>query len=207
MENSQAYKYLVEQIEATGSKKCDGYYPGIMEEIYDWERNEVEDIIWNAFHKTNDTDLAEFMPKLKKYDGMAALKKRLSECTIPSDSSVIIAKVLYDCTVDKKYLDVIKSNIDKNANKISNVAILSYARPSKELYNLLIDVYINNDNKVVRSTAVTGILYYKGFISNPHDMQEIIEKLELRRMFAQNSKEERKKVIVRFESGELEKYK
>lgn len=27
MENSKAYKYLIEQISATGSKKLDGYYP------------------------------------------------------------------------------------------------------------------------------------------------------------------------------------
>lgn len=34
MENSKAYKYLIEQINATGLKKLDGYYPKIMEEIY-----------------------------------------------------------------------------------------------------------------------------------------------------------------------------
>lgn len=36
-----------------------------MEEIYDWERDEVEDIIWDAFINKKEVDLAQFMPKLK----------------------------------------------------------------------------------------------------------------------------------------------
>lgn len=60
MENSRAYKFLIEQINATGSKKSDAYYPKILEEIYDWERDEVEDFIYNTFVNNNDTDLAIF---------------------------------------------------------------------------------------------------------------------------------------------------
>lgn len=49
MQNSKAYNYLIEQLNATGAEKTSGYYSRIMEEIYDWEREEVEDIIWDAF--------------------------------------------------------------------------------------------------------------------------------------------------------------
>ena len=49
MQNSKAYDYLIKQLNANGSEKMDGYYSGVMEEIYDWEREEVEDIIWDAF--------------------------------------------------------------------------------------------------------------------------------------------------------------
>lgn len=49
MQNSKAYGGLIKQLNASGSEKMDGYYPEVMEEIYDWEREEVEDIIWKAF--------------------------------------------------------------------------------------------------------------------------------------------------------------
>ena len=49
MQNSNAYSYLIKQLNASGSEKKDGYYSHIMEEIYEWERDEVEDIIWSAF--------------------------------------------------------------------------------------------------------------------------------------------------------------
>lgn len=49
MQNSKAYDYLIKQLNANGSEKADGYYPRVMEEIYDWEREEVENIIWDAF--------------------------------------------------------------------------------------------------------------------------------------------------------------
>ncbi len=107
MERSRAYKYLIEQVNATGSKKMDGYYPKIMEEIYDWEWDEVEDIIWNTFHKNKDTDLAMFLLKLKKYDGIKALKEMLAKCNIPSANSLNIAEVLIEYTGDEEYLESI----------------------------------------------------------------------------------------------------
>lgn len=67
MENSQAYKYVIEQIDVIGSKKLDGYYPRVMEEIYDWERDQVEDIVWNQFCEKEDIDMAVFLPKIRKY--------------------------------------------------------------------------------------------------------------------------------------------
>lgn len=63
MKNSKAYEGLIKQLNANGSEKMDGYYPEVMEEIYDWEREEVEDIIWNAFFNKNEIELAQFFPE------------------------------------------------------------------------------------------------------------------------------------------------
>ena len=63
MQNSKAYNCFMEQLNATGAKKKDGYYPKLMEEIYDWEREEVEDIIWDAFLNKKEIELAQFLPK------------------------------------------------------------------------------------------------------------------------------------------------
>lgn len=203
MENSKAYNYLFEQIHATGVKKRDGYYPRIMEEIYEWEREEVEDVIWKKFHENRDIDLAIFLPKLRKYDGIEALKKALFECIIPSDSSVMICQILYQFTDAVKYLDIIKQNIDKEPDKISYVSVLSYCKPSKKAYDLLVDIYINSTNKTIRSTAVTGILYNKNLIKNPLDLQEMMANLNLERKFDSEDIHDRKNIIELFESGQL----
>lgn len=203
MENSKAYKYLFEQINASGSKKLDGYNAKIMEEIYDWEREEVEEVIWKAFHEDKDVDLAIFLPKLEMYDGIGALKKALGECIIPSGNSVILSQVLYEYTGNDQYLDIIKQNIDKDENKTSNVAILSYCKPCEKAYNLLVDIYLKSDNKTIRSIAVTGILYNKGVIADPHNLQEIMSKIELKRKFIAVDTKERKRIITMFESGQL----
>ena len=62
MQNSKAYDCLIKQLNA---KKKDGYYPRVMEEIYNWEREEVEDIIWDAFFNKKEIELAQFLPKLE----------------------------------------------------------------------------------------------------------------------------------------------
>jgi len=203
MENSKGYKELIQQMNANGSKKMDGYYPRLMEEIYEWEREEVEDIIWETFVNQNDSDLAIFLPKLKKYKGIDALKSKLDTYDIPSGGSVKISQVLYEATKDNKYLDTIKQNIDLEPNKISNVAILSYCKPCKKTYELLVDIYINSENEVVRSTAVTGILYNREIIKNPLDLQEMMMNLELERKFDLDDITERKKIMIMFENGQL----
>ena len=108
MQNSKAYDCLIKQLNANGSEKMDGYYPEVMEEIYDWEREEVEDIIWDAFFNKNEIELAQFFPKLKKYDGIKALKESPYLLQIPSEASVEISKILYEATGDEGYLDIIK---------------------------------------------------------------------------------------------------
>lgn len=201
MEHSRAYKYLYEQLNATGSKKGDGYYSKIMEEIYDWEREEVEDVIWESFRR--DKYLAEFLPKLKKYDGVKELKEALVKCNVPSDNSVTIAQVLYEYTGDDKYLDVIKQNINKDEDALSYVSVLADCKPCKKAYNWLVEIYLKSNDKTIRSTAVEGILYNKGVITNPQDTQEYMKNIELVRKFATNDKDERKKIIERFENGQL----
>jgi len=206
MENSLAYGYLVQQISATGTQKLNGYYPKIMEEIFDWERDEVEDIIWNTFYKNSDTELALFLPKLQKYDGIKALKEELLKCNIPSGNSLNIAKVLYEQTNDISYLEVFKKNIEMSSNKSPIVAMLTYLKPSDELYKMLINIYIYEDDETVRDSAVTGILYNKKYIKNPHDIQEIIKKINLIKLFDKNNADERRSMIKVLENRELEQY-
>ena len=206
MENSIAYKKLVKQINAVGREKLDGYYQNTIEEIYDWEREEVEVLIWNTFHEKKDTDLALFLPKLKSYDGIAALKRMLQECKIPSRSSVNIAKVLYDISNKKEYLDILFLNYKEEESNLETVSIIASCKPSEEVYDILVNIYISNPNSTIRSTAADGILYNKGYISNPNDIEEIMRQLELSRKFMKNTVEERKKIIAQLEAGNFRQY-
>ena len=45
--------------------------------------------------------------------------------------------------------------------------------------------------------------YNKGVIKDPHDLQEALVHVELRRKFRADDKDERKKIIERFENGQL----
>ncbi len=203
MQNSKAYDYLIKQLNANGSEKMDGYYSRVMEEIYDWEREEVEDIIWDAFCNRNEIELAQFLPKLEKYDGIKALKESPYLLQIPSEASVEIGKILYEVTGDEGYLDLIKRNIDASPETISYVSILSYCKPCQRLYSILADIYIYNNNKVNRSTAVMGILYNKGIIKDRSSIKESNDVISLRKKFKSEDCEERKKILERFENREL----
>lgn len=207
MENSIAYKKLVKQINAVGSEKLDGYYQNTLEEIYDWERADTETLIWNTFHEKKDTDLALFLPKLKSYDGISALKRMLQECKIPSRSSVNIAKVLYDISNKKEYLDILFLNYKGQESDLGTVSIIASCKLSEEVYKILVNIYISNQNSTIRSKAADGILYNKGYIGNPNDIQEIMRQLELSRKFMKNTVEERKNVIDQLEAGNFRKYK
>ncbi|MDR2088483.1 MAG: hypothetical protein LBP73_03905 [Clostridiales Family XIII bacterium] len=207
MEHGRAYRRLIDQISAAGTKEAGSYPLCTIDEIYDWERDEIEGLILNTFHKTDDLSLAEILPKLKKYDGIDALRKTLPECNIPSEHSLTIAVILYECTSDKKYLDIVKANTEKAKDNLICVGILSDRKPNEEFYRILTDIYASSDNVTIRSTAITGILYNKGFISDPLNSQEKMRIIEFSRMFMKDSKEERRDMINRLEAGEFEKFK
>ena len=68
---------------------------------------------------------------------------------------------------------------------------------------MLVDIYINNSNKVNRSTAVMGILYNKGVIKDRGSIKESNNVINLRKEFKSEDSIERQKIIKKFENGEL----
>ena len=203
MQNSRAYIDFMKQTKAVGREKMEGYNPSTLEKIYDWEREEIEDTIWNYFVNKNDSGLAIFMPKLKKYNGIKALKESPYLLQVPSEASVEIGKILYEVTGDEEYLDLIKRNIDESPETISYVSILSYCKPCQRVYNILADIYINNNNSVNRSTAVMGILYNKGIIKDRYSIKESNDVINLRKKFKSEDSAERQEILKKFENGEL----
>lgn len=62
MNHSFVYYDLKKQIKAVGYERKDGYDREVLEKVYDWERDEVEEIIWNKFPVTED--LYQFFKRL-----------------------------------------------------------------------------------------------------------------------------------------------
>lgn len=203
MENSKAYLNFKKQINKVGVSRKDGYNPRLIEEIYEWERNEVEEIIWKCFCEKNDIDMSIFMPKLRNFSGIKKLEEKLSVSNIPSEQSAIISMVLFELDEDDRYLEIMKKNIKLEPDNIANVSRLSYCKPCKKIYDTLVDIYINSDNDVMRDTAVTGILYNKGIITNPHDFMEVIKNMELIRKFDSDNVLKRTDIIEKFENNQL----
>ena len=210
MQNSQAYIDFVKRIKAIGREKMDGYTPQTLENIYEWEREGVEDIIWYKFVKENDSDLAIFMPKLTKYNGVEILKSKLDKFVVPSRASFNIAETLYIATNENKYLRVIIENYNTTSNKatkIEYVSRLSRLAKKQEVYDKLIDIYINDNESVNQSTAIQGILWADGYLKNIDDIDEIIKNIQLLRLFKKDCKEDRNIVITDYINGKLECYR
>lgn len=55
------------------------------------------------------------------------------------------------------------------------------------------------------STAVMGLLFNKGIIKDRKSIKESNETIELRKKFKSENREERKRILERFEKGELVK--
>lgn len=203
MENSEAYLRFVNLLNANGSVKKDGYDPQTMEKVFDWERDEVEDLVWEYFYNQGDNELCDLLPKLRKYDGMNALKERISRLKIPSYASVAVSKVLYDCTGEERYLDIIKRNIDAEPNNIAYVSNLAFCKISEKQYEMLKDIYINNDDNINRGIAVRGMLHIRGIMQSVDGIDDVLRTKEFREKFKSDSKKERKVIIKRFEEGML----
>ena len=207
MQNSRAYIDFMKQTKAVGREKMEGYTPSTLERIYDWEREEIEDTIWNYFVNKNDSDLAIFMPKLKKYNGMEALEDKLNIFNVPSRANVNVAEALYITTGQKKYLDLLIENYNKSENKTPIVARAMYLAKNNDVYSWLMDIYVNDTEDKNQICALSGILWWDGFIKNINDMQEFSKKIQFLRMFKSDNREKRREILNEYKNGAFEDYK
>ena len=205
MEHSEAYTDLFRYLNATGMERAYGAYsPGTLDEICDWERAEVEEAIWREF--IFHGNLPDLVSKLQNYDGIAALNEKLREGIINAEYSgrmVDIASALYEATSIEDYLDYIFAYYDKK-KEFGTIAVLSHLKPCNKLYVFFKNVYLDSDDSVARSTAVDGMLYCKGYIKDPEDLQEKGELVGMSRAFISDDRKLRQKKLARFEKGDFD---
>jgi len=183
IKHSEAYTDFKAQLKAVGRQRMEGYDPNLFDKITEQERSEVEKDIWNHFMNKNDADLAVLMPALKNYDGIAALKKKLAEFTIPSYGSADIALALFEATEEEKYLDIIMDNyrgLDVNTPIAVGLAGLA-KKPG--VYDLLVDIYLHDKDEANRVQAIVGILWRDGKLNSVNDPAEFAGKMGLVRNF------------------------
>ena len=208
-EHSFAYTDLIRMVKATGREKLDGYYSKTMEEIYDWERDEVEDIIWEKFQREKDSMLSDFLPKLKKYDGITALEEASTKVTVPSYASIDISKTLYNSTLKTKYLDNFKENL--GYDDIVLVSILNKCIVTEDLYNFLKELYLyygvekKEDKGVVTMLIIKGLLRCKGYMTLNFgaSTEELREDFKIIKIFEVDEIESKKEIIKKLENGEI----
>ena len=205
MEHSEAYTDLFRYLNATGMERAYGAYsPGTLDEICDWERAEVEEAIWREFKFHGN--LPDLVSKLQNYDGIEALSEKLREGIINAEYSgrmVDIASALYEATSIDDYLDYIFAYYDKK-KEFGTIAVLSHLKPCNKLYVFFKNVYLDSDDSVARSTAVDGMLYCKGYIKDPEDLQEKGELVGMSRAFISDDRKLRQKKLARFEKGDFD---
>ncbi len=187
IKHSEAYTDFKAQLKAVGRQRMEGYDPNLLDKITEQERSEVEKDIWNHFMNKNDADLAVLMPALKNYDGIAALKKKLAEFTIPSHGSADIAFALFEATEEEKYLNTIMDNYRGLSVNTSIAARLAGLAKRPGVYELLVDIYLHDQDEVNRVQAIQGIMWRDGKLDSIDDPREFTEKIDLIRAFKLDS--------------------
>ena len=210
-EHSYAYNDLVKMVKAVGYEKKDEYSNKTMEEIYDWERDEVEDIIWEKFQRDKDSMLSDLLVKLKKYDGLKALKEAIEEVYIPGPASIMLAKTLYNCTKDIKYLNIFEMNINYNkwdsTNNLSTISALNRCVITEDLYNLFKKLYLKceDDKADIIDEIITGMLRCKGYITIYYtfNVEEVKRQYTYINKFKVKGLEAKKEIIRKLENRKI----
>jgi len=203
--HSYQYRALLHQLTSKDVReKYDSIPPNsCLDKMYAWERADAERLIWYEFNENKVAVLADLVLRLKGYDGAAAVKKMLSESPVPSDRSACLSRLLFEWTKEEKYLDLLITNVKQSKYRLEFVSELKCAPVCIKVYEVLKDIYLTSEDSVVRGTAVTGILHYRGFVKDPSDLTETFSNIASYRKFASDDAKERKKIIDLFEKGQL----
>lgn len=207
MKNSKAYETFISQINASGSGKLEGYNQNLFDEIYDFEIEQVEDLIWSTFYSKHDTEILILFPPLKKYDGISALRQIIDNYSVPSQTNILISYLLYQNTEENRYLQLIEQNIVESDYNYTYIALVNDLKPSEQVYQLFVKIYKSCPNRIALSTCINGILFNKGFINNLDDLVQLSKIKELRKILKNVPLNERETMIEKLENGEFNQYK
>ncbi len=186
MQHSDVYKEIIRQGRVLAPCDKDGYYFPLLDELYEWERAQVEELIWNNF--ADDTYeykayLYGFLPHLEFYDGVSELKRVLFDNTsdgykYSTDMKIYYAASLYEALDDDFYIDIIKEFIcikegsfppvkgDVSSGLSSVLSLLGRLKPCKKIYNIFAIAYVEleyiRDAFTPPRESLNAILYYRG---------------------------------------------
>ena len=208
MDHSEAFNSFYAYRNATGMEKAyGGYNLNLLSEIFPWERDEIEEVIFHNASHGIDTNLAVFLPQLQNHNGISALKSLLENQKLP-----VYAFPLYEATNDETYLDVIREIIHEsgltNPNAVppvkrqflsQAVSMLNWVKPSVKSFDIFAEVYIETEDEILRSSAIDGLMKNIGIIVDPmdHELYKEPEVLEQVKTLFAAGREDRIKHVER----------
>ena len=204
---SKEYKRLIDQINAVGSQKADGYSTNLLTDIPESERDEAERRIWETFYEKEDTDILVLFPLLKEYDGINALKEIINNYVIPSEESELIAFLLFNSTGDLQYLELIEKNIIASNYNYQYIVLTKSLNPGQDVFRMFTRMYKHCTESRALQASIDGMLYNKGIISDANDLNEVIRLRELILFMRDTELTEREQVISKLDTGGFDKYK
>jgi|GEM_PF-6743921 len=201
MENSPAFNDFIKQSEAKGYAKLQGYNGNLFEKIYPSERKQVEEKIYELFMR-DDSDISIFMPELQLYDGIKLLREKLNQCNVPSGASINYALSLFKAVNDKDAFEVLKINLQNSNwnNKIKILINIQLCSCNNDIYTLFEEISVNDENKMVRSCAIRGILYFRHLVDKPNDYEGARKYDNILVMFDDNNIDVRVKALKEINS-------
>lgn len=139
----------------------------LLNKIYSDEREEIEDIILKLYQNGNH-QVITYLPKF----GLFKLIDGLSKLPIPSLLSAEYAKIQLDETGDSHYEDLLIDHLSINNKMERNIVVrlLLSCKPSHKLDSPFEDLIFNDNSSLVRFNAAAGLLYCRGIINNPLDI-------------------------------------
>lgn len=192
--HSNAYIDFINQIDATGYQKAQGYDPDLLEKIDYNERDEVESILIEQFKK-GDRETAMFLPQIKSADGITLLKKELEKWDPPNIVNAELAHILYKATNDDYYEKLLIENlkITTNSYRSTVVGYLLVCKPDKKLENIFKEIYTTDTATIARFNAAIGFVYCKGLINRTTNLDYDDPIFDLVRALSSGVDEERLK--------------
>ena len=200
MEHSEMYTYFIDLINGPSvDRRMSGIPSLLLDEIYDWEREEIEDIIWRRF-QIGDVDMTYYLPRLKYYQPVEKIEEMVSECTIPSRMCVQLMYALYKIKGDPEYLEIIKNNIVMKKEKTSYAALIvqDLDKDDKKIYDFLCNLYVSDIDSLEASIVEDGIMYLKGFRKKLFSFELTDEERAMHRKYYSEDVEERKRLMAEF---------
>ncbi|HEY9062575.1 MAG TPA: hypothetical protein VIO64_19065 [Pseudobacteroides sp.] len=192
--HSNAYIDFINQIDATGYQKAQGYDPDLFNKIDDRERAEVEQIVVEQFKK-GDRATAMFLPQIKSIDGSALLKEELEKWNPPHIVNAELAHILYKATNDDSYENLLIEDL-KITTKSYRSTVVGYlldCKPSEKLENIFKEIYTIDTATIARFNAAIGFAYCKDLLKSTINLDYDNPIFDLVRALSSGVEEERLK--------------
>ena len=139
------------------------------------------------------------MPYLNNHDGIGALEKALGKCSVPGYYHALLAVTIYKLKRTTVLFDEIRKEYELGEcnTKRNLLAMLRDISTDDRIISYLTEIYINTEESVLRTTALLTILHHRGLITDPNDLNELIEKRSMLQSYSSDDAAARRAMINR----------